>query len=204
MVFEDNSTKAIDYLEKKYGEEFVGIKWYDSNVYGCYPIANEDWIVKVYFLREDGKSFIRDDYYGWLKKDEYLEMTHKIIRQWFPDEEMKVFSNFSSSYFKDEYTTTTPLMDAMVDNPLNFISTLSVFVAADDGMNTNAFELRCHNLVESLRLANYNSLLVVYAVRGDNLETIEEDNYSNYFLRNNRSKESGYLYEYRSVIKITG
>jgi len=201
MAIEENNSKAVEHLEKKYNEEFVGIKWYDDNVYGCRPVSNEDWIVKVYFLKEDGQKFIRDDYYGLLKKDEYLELTNNITRQWFPDEEIKIFSRFTSSFFVDEYRADTPLVDVMANNSFHMISCIDVFIAEDEGLNKDVFEAKCNNLVESLESANYTTLLVVYAIHNDYLAIISEDNYTNYFLRNKRSRESGYLSEFRKVIK---
>jgi len=195
VLLDENYSSAVIHLEKKYNEEFVGVGWHDTNVYKCYPVANEGWIAKVYFEREDGKRVIKDDYYGWLKKEEYLEITNSITRQWFPSENIKMYSNFSASYFKDEYTATTPLIEAMDRTPFNFLSSIRIFIAMDDGLDAVVFELKCMHIAELLREANYNTSIKVIAVQSDHLENINEDNYAQFFSMN-KNIESGFLYEF--------
>jgi len=196
MVFEANNSKAVDYLEKKYNEKFVGIKWYDSDVYECYPASNEDWIVKVYFLEEDGKSIFKDDYYRWLKMEEFNELTNNIIQQCFPDVDQQVFCSFGYSWFPDEYTVEISISEAMAKSPRSISSNIWVFIAEDEGLDTAEFVSKCKKLTVSLREANYHTHLSVFAVQKDYMDRINSDNYPNYFLRNKKSSESGYLYEF--------
>jgi len=195
MVFEANNSKAVDYLEKKYNEKFVGIKWYDGDVYECYPASNEDWIVKVYFLEEDGKKILKDDYYRWLKRDEYNRLVNNIIKQWFSTEEIKVFSSFGYSWFQDEYMASTPLTVAMAKTPRNFSSVIWIFIAEDDRLDTMSFETKCNSLAQSFREADFHTTLKVFAVKSDVLENIVEDNYPRYFLDNGKSRDNGYLFD---------
>ena len=192
---------AVEYLENKYNEEFVGIDWYDTGEYRCYPVSNKDQIVRVFHEKEDGKISMKDDYYGWLIKDEYMELTNSIVRQWFPDEDIKMFSNFTVSFFEDEYTAVTPLADAMANEPRDLGSNVWIFVAEDEWLNTDVFESKCVELVKSLKDSNYHTGLIMYAVQREQLNNIDKDNYPRYFLRNQNSREFGFLFEFRKNVK---
>jgi hypothetical protein len=129
-------------------------------------------------------------------------MTHKIIRQWFPDEEIKLFTSFNASYFQDEYTITTSLEDAMINTPRNLSSNIWLFVSEDTRLDVGVFSLKCKGIADSLKEANCHTTLKVFAVQGEKLGNINADNYTNFFLRNEKSQESGYIYDFSEGIFV--
>ena len=189
---------AKEHLENKYNEEFVDIAWNNYDEYRCHPASNKDVTVKVFVEKENGETVIEDNYYGWLIRDEYTELTDKIIRQWFPDEEIKIFFNFTNSYF--EYPPATSLVEAMAESPKSVSSNLWIFIAEEEGLDTDVFAAKCLDFTEALKEANYETSLKVFAIQGEHLEkSVNEDNYKKHFSKN-KNRENGFLYEFRAGI----
>ena len=129
-----------------------------------------------------------------------MELTNSIVRQWFPDEDIKVFSNFTSSFFMDEYTATTPLEEAMVRTPRNLSTNLWLYVAGDRGLKTEVFGSKCIELTKALKDANYHTSLEIFAVNNDHMTRINEENYTIYFFKVYNNREDGLLYEFKENI----
>ena len=173
--YEQQKAAALEHLEEKYGKTFEIESFTARNMdmpYDLYIMkdaAGNNFSLTVRYAK-DGKTEIRDGYYGIAKAEEYQKQLRDVLDRHFV--QYKLFTVFTAGYFDNRYDKDYPLAEALKENNMQFFSNNYLFIDGDTAAKTDpqVYEQICSEL-EQRGLTLY---LAIHSVTGEQLQSIDE------------------------------
>ena len=176
-----NQERALQYLEGKYGDKFTLYSSIDDSVdqrFREYYFVAEAFPGQIVKVIEDVDGY-RDNYYGFLVKEDFGTMVQPVWDHYFPDG--KVFWQFSGSTFPDGLDRHTDLSKAMRDYEEALRANFVLF-ADRDALTDSMWQEMVHALVEK----HVHGLIRYYRVDPADYPSLTEDSYPAYLSENYR------------------
>jgi len=200
--------KAIAYIEGKYGKTFTPLS-YDFADY----LSNEDMVecytegmdpdkehVTIFIDNENGKVKYRDNYFGFLIRDEMEAYVNNIVTKEFP--ECKSFVAINIDSFPDELDYDNHLED-LYRVQKDYWMTVTVFIKADENIATEDYQEKTSHIVSELQDSKHRYTFAIYAVNQDyydGLERYKQEDFWNQYFSNENRKEDIYIFEQHKTI----
>lgn len=147
--------KAMQYMEKKYGQEFSPIS-YDyaailstTDTVECYTEDMDPDHERVFVDLEvaDGEIAYHDSYFGYLVREEMEDQIHDVIQKEF--QECKVYRDNVNSVLPDDLTPESDMEDFYKADP-SYRMCVKVYVKNEASMTQSEFDDRMHGIEQEL------------------------------------------------------
>ena len=143
--YKNEIDKAIEYLEEKYGDHFIGVGYENADLLSttdtvyCYEenMNPDEEKVLVYINRANGEVKYSDNYFGYVVRPEVETWISDIVKTEFDD--VKVYQSKDLGVYPDDLTKENNLGDLFELEPHYFIHT-TIYVNGDKNMTKEEYE----------------------------------------------------------------